>query len=128
MTRPPQPAAVQRRIYGTVLRLHPAPFRQFARQMLLDFDDALPQRGFTQLLADAIVSLARQWTAVALTGLAGSYGFTLEFAPEEAAPPPDQSGPSIFTAVQDQLGLKLTSAKGPVEVLVIDHIEKPSQN
>ncbi len=75
------------------------------------------------------------------TGLKGSYDFTLEFTPEgtqsmgpreggggEAAPPPDSAAPSIFTAVQEQLGLKLESQKGPVELLVLDHIEKASEN
>jgi len=61
------------------------------------------------------------------TGLTGHYDFTLEWTPEGAAPT-DQSGPDIFTAIQEQLGLKLESTKGPVDVIVIDHIEKPSEN
>lgn len=42
--------------------------------------------------------------------------------------PAGSSGPSIFKAIQEQLGLKLESQKGPVETLVIDHVEKPSEN
>ena len=72
------------------------------------------------------------------TGLKGFYDFTLQFTPETAiqngiqgpenAPAPDSSGPSIFTALQDQLGLKLESTKGPVDIIVIEHIEEPSEN
>jgi uncharacterized protein (TIGR03435 family) len=40
----------------------------------------------------------------------------------------DASGPSLFTAIQEQLELRLESGKGPVEVLVIDHVERPSEN
>jgi uncharacterized protein (TIGR03435 family) len=64
------------------------------------------------------------------TGVAGQFPVHLKFSPDEVAagtPAPD-TGPSIFTAVQEQLGLKLESAKGPVEVLVIDSVEKPSEN
>jgi len=46
----------------------------------------------------------------------------------EAAVPPDVSAVSIFTAVQEQLGLKLESSKGAVEVLVIDSVQRPSEN
>jgi uncharacterized protein (TIGR03435 family) len=82
------------------------------------------------------------------TGLAGKFDFHLEFAVDEttaglnalrvgpgaesAFPQPTASdptgGPSIFTAIQEQLGLKLESAKGPREFVVIDRVEKPSEN
>jgi uncharacterized protein (TIGR03435 family) len=61
------------------------------------------------------------------TGLAGKYSYTVTYTPDDALPA-DANGPSIFTAVQEQLGLKLESTKAPVEVLVIDHVEKPSAN
>jgi uncharacterized protein (TIGR03435 family) len=78
-----------------------------------------------------------------MTGLAGKYDITLKFAPDQgqlppppggvppdamAPPPSDASGPTLQMAVQDQLGLKLESGKGPVELIVIDHVEKASDN
>ncbi|HYL36545.1 MAG TPA: TIGR03435 family protein [Bryobacteraceae bacterium] len=77
------------------------------------------------------------------TGLTGEYAVTLEYAPEPGqggpealglppqaykAPPVDDNRPSIFTALQEQLGLRLESEKGPVEMLVVDHVEKASGN
>jgi uncharacterized protein (TIGR03435 family) len=72
------------------------------------------------------------------TGLTAKYDFTLTWTPElgqfpggdrpDAPPPPDPNGPSLFTAVQEELGLRLESTKGPVEILVIDHAEKASEN
>ena len=68
------------------------------------------------------------------TGLEGNYDFKLEWAfdPEPSAPdgqPADSSvGGSIFSALQEQLGLHLEATKGPVDVLVIDHVDKPSEN
>ena len=74
-------------------------------------------------------------TVVDLTGLTGRYDFTLEFAPDQqSVPEPDNAarplsnGPSIFTALQEQLGLKLESRKHPIEMFVIDSAEKPSGN
>jgi uncharacterized protein (TIGR03435 family) len=77
------------------------------------------------------------------TDIKGNYDFNLQWTPDEtqrgglggldrpagdSPMPTDTSGPSIFTAVQEQLGLKLEAAKGPVETLVIDHVEKASGN
>lgn len=60
------------------------------------------------------------------TGLAGKrFDFELEWAPDTTAA---NAGPSIFTALDEQLGLKLVPSKAPVQVLVIDHIERPSPN
>jgi uncharacterized protein (TIGR03435 family) len=67
------------------------------------------------------------------TGLTGNYDFTLRWSPDNGATSAsegaqDDTLPSIFTAVQEQLGLKLESTKAPASVLVIDHLERPSQN
>lgn len=74
------------------------------------------------------------------TGLTATYDFKLTWTPEEGqgmmripsgdAPPPApaDSGPSIFTALQEQLGLKLEAQKGPVEMFIIDHVEKATEN
>ena len=63
-------------------------------------------------------------TVVDNTGLNGEFGVKLEWSDGLA----DSSGPSLFTALQEQLGLRLESTKAPVEVIVIDQIEKPSEN
>lgn len=59
------------------------------------------------------------------TNMAGNYAMTLEFTPLGFTPPDNVSPVSIFTAVQEQLGLRLESARAPVERLVIDRAEKP---
>ena len=70
------------------------------------------------------------------TGLTGIYDLTLKWTPEAIPsalglpqaplPPPDPDAPNIFTVVQEQLGLKLEAGRGPVEVIVIDRLEKPT--
>jgi uncharacterized protein (TIGR03435 family) len=76
------------------------------------------------------------------TGLTGSYDFSLHWTPDDVSTPmakateggtqeaaaSDFSGPSLFTALQEQLGLKLVPMKFPLEVIVIDHVEMPSEN
>jgi uncharacterized protein (TIGR03435 family) len=61
------------------------------------------------------------------TGLTGHYNFVLKWTPDQDSASPD-AGPSIFTAVQEQLGLKLEPVKAPIPILVVDHIERPSEN
>lgn len=82
-------------------------------------------------------------TVIDKTGLSGTYDLDLTWSPEQESGPmfrggdgsqqktdtaPDSTGPSIFTALQEQLGLKLQSTKGPVDTIVVDHIEMPSEN
>lgn len=87
--------------------------------------------------------LSRQLGSTVLdkTGLTGNYDFTLQWTPDanelavakarlgtDGLPPVEASGPTIFTALQEQLGLELKSQTGPVGILVIDHVETPPEN
>jgi bla regulator protein BlaR1 len=87
----------------------------------------------------SFLSRATAHTIVDQTGLRGKYDIRLEYLPDQPAPghaaldqsgaPEDiQPGPSLFTAVEQELGLKLLPFKGTRQVIVIDHIEKPSAN
>jgi len=63
------------------------------------------------------------------TGLDGRYDFHLKWTVDESKAPTDGSAaPSLFTAIQEQIGLKLEPVKAPADVLVIDQVEKPSPN
>jgi uncharacterized protein (TIGR03435 family) len=92
-----------------------------------------------------ILSSVLKTTILDKTGLLGTYDITLQWTPNVSQPPvmgaagavpdapgaaapADTSGTTIFTALEEQLGLKLESQKGPVDVIVIDHVEEPSQN
>jgi uncharacterized protein (TIGR03435 family) len=82
------------------------------------------------------VGLLSAWvdrTVTDQTGLSGVFNADLEFTPSEypadspwAGDKPTDNGPSIFTALQEQLGLKLEATRGPVRVLVIDGVERPT--
>jgi uncharacterized protein (TIGR03435 family) len=88
--------------------------------------------------ADLAEMLARFTGRVVLdkTGLEGNYTISLKFAADDArsglpntetVSPPD-AGPSVFTALKEQLGLELKSSKAAVDVLVIDHLDPPTEN
>ena len=89
-----------------------------------------------KLVAASLPSLGRLGRPVVdQTGLSGRYDFTLEWTPESTALPPpgadiqpDSQGPTFLEALQEQLGLKLKPTKARVDVLVIDHVERPSPN
>jgi uncharacterized protein (TIGR03435 family) len=90
-------------------------------------------------MANLVDILSRQLhrTVVDKTGLTGKYDFNLEYTPDDAPrgdgpahgdAAPDPNGPTIFTALEEQLGLHLNATKGPVKTIVIDHIDPPTEN
>jgi uncharacterized protein (TIGR03435 family) len=99
--------------------------------------DAGPQRGIyrggsgqaqgfaatTEMLARELAGMTGR-AVIDRTSLTGKYDWTLEWAPD----PDDATRPSLFTAIQEQLGVKLETAKGPVDMVVIDHVNRPSEN
>jgi uncharacterized protein (TIGR03435 family) len=104
--------------------------REFAPGQLVG--EAVPMTMFVNLLAGPL-----DRPVINKTGLTGRYDIDLRYTPGSGQAPSadaeqsvqaDASGASLFTAIQEQLGLKLESTKGPVEVLVIDHVERPSEN
>ena len=98
------------------------------------------QRIHVQGIDNTIELLARELAqsldrvVIDKTGIDARYDLTLRWMPADRPPPmlngaPDPNPPpDIFTAIQEQLGLKLEPSKGPVPVLIVDHIEKPSEN
>jgi len=80
----------------------------------------------------AVISQVAGRPVIDKTDLKGFYDFKLQFTPEgqdlAAGPFADSPGTSLFTAIQEQLGLKLESAKRPGEIIVVDGVEKPSEN
>ena len=87
-----------------------------------------------------VLSGAAQRVVLDRTGLTGYYDLNLTFTPTPdqlpqgplppgvESPPIDPNGPSLFTALQEQLGVKLQDQRGPVEVVVIDAVEAPTEN
>jgi uncharacterized protein (TIGR03435 family) len=93
-------------------------------------------RNFPMPIFANILAAHVQDTVVDKTGLTQSYDFKLEFTPDRVGqapsdghePAPNLDGPSLFTALREQLGLELGRRKIPVELMAIDHIEEPAEN
>jgi uncharacterized protein (TIGR03435 family) len=82
-------------------------------------------------MATVVSLLSRYMRALVVdqTGLAGEFEVKLVWTPDDRPVPEDQQGASVFAAVEEQLGLKLESRKGPMEVMVVDRAEKiPTEN
>jgi uncharacterized protein (TIGR03435 family) len=105
-------------------------------------------RGHIESTGTGVAGLARLLsgqlgrTVIDKTGLTGDFDYKLDWTPDDAtlamtkagnpsgdnASSPDTAGPSLFTAIEEQLGLKLESTKGPVDVIVIDQLNQPTAN
>ena len=89
--------------------------------------------GITMAQLSNLLSFQTHATVVDRTGLTGEYNVDLEWTPDQRVPGAEDTAPpvdaiSIFTAVREQLGLKLEPHKGPVDMLVVDHAEHPTEN
>ena len=81
--------------------------------------------GSLTFFAQQVLSVIAERTVIDKTGLTGKYDFTLHYGIDSSE---DPNAPPLFTALEEQLGLKLESGKAPVEMIVIDHVERPSGN
>jgi uncharacterized protein (TIGR03435 family) len=115
----------------------PAVAKNGPGSLMLTGRGKLEAEGTTMPYVATVLENQVQRKVVDRTGLTGAYDFTLTWTPDQpgnveaggvALPAGDESAPSIFTAVQEQLGLKLEASKGPVDVIVVDQIEKPEAN
>jgi uncharacterized protein (TIGR03435 family) len=115
-----------------------------ANMMMFNASGQITAQGVLLSSLTRLLSQQTGRTVIDKTGLTATYDFTLQLPPMKGAMPAppapgsgpaagsdessDDSGPSIFTALQEQLGLKLESQKAPLPLIVIDHIEQPSAN
>jgi uncharacterized protein (TIGR03435 family) len=121
--------------------LPPRPPGQRYCESFVGFAGSIDAKGSTLTEFSDLLNLVLDRPVIDKTGTTGRFDIHLEFVRDQAtarlpeadpngpvAAVPDPGKPTIFTAVQEQLGLKLTPSRGPVEALVIDHIERPSEN
>ncbi len=114
--------------------------QRYCKAMIVTRPPAVNAEGSTPGEFSKLLNLFLDRPVIDKTGLARRFDIRVSFSPNESTPglrgpepdtpgaTSDPTGPTIFTAMQEQLGLKLTPAKGPIEFLVIDHVERPSEN
>jgi uncharacterized protein (TIGR03435 family) len=118
----------QQPIYELVLARGGSKMKQADKRGFISFDPGrLASSGATTMTLSMMLEGPTGRLVIDKTGLSGLYAFSLEWTPDDT-PADLATGPSLFTAIQEQLGLRLQSATGPVETLVIDRAEKPSEN
>jgi uncharacterized protein (TIGR03435 family) len=117
------------------------PYAGEERQFRTQYGSLVVKKGGMEALADWL-SRGLGRVVIDKTELKGEYNYTLDWTPEPgdggpesmglppAVPPPhpETTGPTIFTALSEQLGLRLISQKGEVQIIVIDSVDKPSEN
>ena len=117
------------------------PGQRFCHSRIALLSPSIQAEGNTLTEFSTLLSLVLDRPVIDKTGLTQRFDINLEFARDQATPgltappadlpalpPSDNVAPGIFTAIQEQLGLRLAPAKGPVEFLVIDHLERPAAN
>jgi uncharacterized protein (TIGR03435 family) len=114
--------------------------QRYCKHMIYTLTPTVEAEGATLAEFAQVLSIFLDRPVVDRSALEGRFDIHIEFSADETTPglrgpvsdpsPPaaDSNRPSIFTAIQEQLGLQLQSATGPVESLVIDHVERPSEN
>jgi uncharacterized protein (TIGR03435 family) len=112
---------------------HPTPNAQQSRGNITINNNDLTATAVPLTMLSEVLSGQLNHTVIDKTGLTGDYDLKLKWTPDEDSNNTAENGaadrpPDLFTALQEQLGLKLDSAKGPVTTLVVDHAEQPSPN
>jgi len=107
-------------------KLKEAPESEHSRGYSWSHDHIEVRTGPVRSLVFALSDLLSR-NVVDTTGLTGNYDIDLKWTPDDQQGTPD-AGPTLFTALEEQLGLKLVPAKGPVDTFIVDHVERPTEN
>ena len=113
--------------------------QRYCKNLIMLIQPAVIAEGSTVLEFSKLLNIVLDRPTVDKTGLQGKFNLHVAFSKDETTPgltpmpadapaPASEPNPNIFQALQQQLGLKLTPARGPIERLVIDHVERPAEN